>query len=84
MYNFGVIISFVLGFVIMFIITKLIFKNSHLFLGIIANIVVSVFILWILDVVGLGIAINWITAGIVGLLGVPGVVILIILKYFIK
>ena len=37
--------------------------------------------LWILDIIGLGVPITWVSAGLVGLLGVPGVVVVVVLKY---
>ena len=75
------IISFVICAAIVFFIAKFVFKGTTTVFGFLINVAVGAVALLILDVVGLGVPITWLTAGIVGLLGVPGVVIVCVLKY---
>ena len=78
------IISFVLAAAIVIFIAKVILKGTISVFAFLANVAVGGFILLILDLIGLGVPITWLTAGIVGLLGVPGVVLVCILKYVFK
>lgn len=75
------IISFLICAAIVVIIAKIIFKGTKTAIGFLINIAIGAVALWILDLVGLGITITWLTAGVVGLLGIPGVVLLFVLKY---
>lgn len=75
------VVSFLVCAFIVFIVIKLVFKGTKTAVGFLINIVIGAVALWILDLVGLGIPITWLTAGIVGLLGIPGVVIVFVLKY---
>lgn len=75
------IISFFVCAVIVLVIAKFVFKGTSTFFGFLINVAVGAVALLLLDVVGLGVPITWLTAGIVGLLGVPGVVIVCVLKY---
>lgn len=77
------IVSFVICALIVLFVVKVIFKGTKSAIGILINIAVGAVALWILDIIGLGLPITWLTAGIVGLLGVPGVVILLVLKYLL-
>ena len=75
------IISYLICAVLVFIIAKIVFKGTRTILGFLINIAAGGLTLWVLDLIGVSIPINWITAGIVGLLGVPGVVVVVVLKY---
>lgn len=77
----GSIVSFLICAFLVIIIAKIVFKGTKSVLGFLINIAVGAVALWILDLIGLGIPITWVTAGIVGLLGVPGVVVVVVLKY---
>lgn len=81
MLEIGSIISFIVAAAIVLIIIKIVFKGTKSVLGFIINIAAGAFALWLLDIIGLGVPITWVTAGIVGLLGVPGVVVVVVLKY---
>ena len=80
----GSIIAFFIAAAIVILIAKIVFKGSVSVLAFIINAAVGALALWILDLIGLGVPITWLTAGIVGLLGVPGVIIVCILKYVFK
>lgn len=77
----GSIVSFLICAALVIIIAKIVFKGTKSVLGFLINIAVGAVALWILDIIGLGIPITWVTAGIVGLLGVPGVVVVVVLRY---
>lgn len=81
--NVKLILYGIIGLVILFIILKL-FKWP---LKILLNGIFGVFLLYIVNLVGanfdFSITINWITALIAGVLGIPGVAALIIFKLFI-
>lgn len=75
------IISFFIAAVICLILIKIIFKGTKSLFGFLINIAAGAFALWILNILQLDVPITWLTAGIVGLLGVPGVVVVVVLKY---
>ncbi len=81
MITIGSIISFCVAAIIVSVFIKIIFKGTKSVFGFLINIAVGGVALWILDLLGLGIPITWLSAGIVGLLGVPGVVVVVVLKY---
>ena len=80
----GTVISFIVTVAIVIIIAKIVFKGTASVIGFLINAAVGAVALWILDLLGVGLPINWITAGVVGLLGVPGVILLLLLKYVFK
>lgn len=80
----GSIIAFVISVAILVLIVKLVFKGTTSIIGFLINAAVGAVILWVLDIVGLGVPITWLTAAIVGFLGVPGVIIVLVLKYIFK
>lgn len=75
------IISFFVAAVVCLILIKVIFKGTKSIFGFLINIAAGAFALWILNILQLDVPITWLTAGIVGLLGVPGVVVVVVLKY---
>lgn len=81
---FGSLISFVIAAAIVIILAKVVFKGTVSVFAFLINVAVGALALFILDIIGLGVPITWLTAGIVGLLGVPGVVIVVVLKYVFK
>ena len=77
----GSIIAYAIALALVLIIAKIFFKGTKAVLGFLINAAVGAVVLWILDIVGLGVPITWLTAAIVGFLGVPGVILVVILKY---
>lgn len=63
---------------------KFVFKVSIGVLGVLFNSLVGAVVLFVLNLIGLNIEINWFTSIIVGALGIPGVVLLVILKLIFK
>lgn len=81
---FDSIIAFIIAVVIVVVLAKVFFKSTGFVIGFLVNALIGAVVLWILDVVGLGVPITWLTSAIVGFLGVPGVIIVVILKYVFK
>ncbi len=78
------IISFVLAVFLVVFLLKVVFKVSVNVIGFLINSLIGAIIIWVLNLLGLGIPITWITSAIVGLLGVPGVLIVLVLKFLLK
>lgn len=78
------IISFALAVVLVVFLLKVVFKVSVNVIGFLINSLIGAIIIWVLNLLGLGIPITWITSAIVGLLGVPGVLIVLVLKFLLK
>ena len=81
MFGLGAILSFLICAVVVIVITKVVFKGTKSVVGFLINIAIGAVALWILNIFNLNIPINWVTSGIVGLLGVPGVVVVVVLRY---
>ena len=75
------LISFAICLGIVIFIAKVVFKGTVSVLGFLINAAIGALALLVLDAFGYGVPITWLTAGIVGLLGVPGVVVICVLKY---
>lgn len=75
------IIAALAGILILFIILKILALPMKIIIKLIINAFVGVVVLYLLNLIGVGIVINWITALIVGFLGVPGVIIVAILQF---
>lgn len=78
------ILYFVLSVVITLFILKIVFKVSVKVINILVNSFVGAIVLFILNLIGFNLPINWFTSILVGALGVPGVVILVILELIFK
>lgn len=81
MITVGSILSFCIAAIIVSVFIKIVFKGTKSVFGFLINIAAGAVALWVLDLLGLGVPITWLSAGIVGLLGVPGVVVVVVLKY---
>ncbi|MBQ9314107.1 MAG: pro-sigmaK processing inhibitor BofA family protein [Clostridia bacterium] len=80
----GSIIAYIIAVAVVLLIAKVFFKGTSAVIGFLVNAAVGAVVLWVLDIIGLGVPITWLTAAIVGFLGVPGVIIVVILKYVFK
>ena len=74
------IILFVVAIAVVLLILKIIGKSIKILISVFANALVGFVVLWICQAIGLGVSINWMSALIVGLLGVPGLLIVIALQ----
>ena len=81
------ILSFFIAVVVLFVILKLIALPLKIIIKLMINAFVGGAILFLINLVGsrfgLVLDINWITALIVGFLGVPGVIIVFILHFIL-
>jgi len=74
------IIVFAVVLAAVLLVLKLLGKSLKLIVGILINALVGFIVLTVLKAIGLGVAINWISALIVGLLGIPGLIIVLALQ----
>ena len=76
----GGIVSFVVVLAIVLLVLKLLGKSVKTLIGILVNAIIGFIVLWVLSLIGVPVSVNWISSLIVGLLGVPGLVIVLILQ----
>ncbi|MCI9177630.1 MAG: pro-sigmaK processing inhibitor BofA [Clostridia bacterium] len=80
-------ITFVVAIALLFIILKILSLPMKLIIKLVVNGVIGGITIWLINLVGANfgftIALNWITALIVGILGIPGAIILAIIQIFI-
>lgn len=74
------------GIIILFIVAKMFLMPIKIIIKLVWNAILGGALLWLVNLVGgvfgFTIAINWMSALIVGLLGIPGVILLILWKLF--
>ena len=75
------IVVFVIIAVAVALVLKFLGKSMKVIVTVLLNALIGGAIIWILNIFGLGIAFNWLNAILVGFLGVPGVIIVLILKF---
>lgn len=74
-------LGYIIGILVLFIILKILALPMKIIMKFLINAVVGVIVLYVLNLIGVGLVINWITALIVGFLGIPGVIIVAILQF---
>lgn len=83
--DFTMILPILIGVAILFIVLKLLALPMKLIIKLVINGLVGGVIIFVVNLIGanfgFAIDLNWITALIVGILGVPGVVIVTILQF---
>ena len=75
------LIAFVVGVVILGVIIKLITIPFRLFWKFIVNSIIGAIMLWVVSLFGVAVKINIISSLIAGVLGVPGVIIIVLYSY---
>ncbi|MBE7038301.1 MAG: pro-sigmaK processing inhibitor BofA [Ruminococcaceae bacterium] len=84
---FSKIIGFVLGLLIVFVVCKIFFKPLKFILKLFLNSFIGVLLLYVINLfskfTNFFIGINPVTAIILGLLGIPGLILIVILKLLI-
>lgn len=84
--DISLIATYAVGIITLIIIAKLILAPFKLLIKLIWNALLGGALLWCINYIGAYIgftlAINWISALIVGILGIPGVILLIVWKLF--
>jgi len=83
--DYSIIIAYAFGLILLYIIGRILFMPVKFGLKLIYNGIMGGIMLWFLNIVGsyfgLHIAINPVTALVAGFLGIPGVILLVVLKY---
>lgn len=74
-------LGYIIGILVLFIILKILALPMKIIVKFLINAVVGVVVLYVLNLLGVGLVINWITALIVGFLGISGVIIVAILQF---
>lgn len=81
----GIIVAFIIGLVLIYVVGKIFVVPLKLIGKLFMNAIIGGILLWVIDYfgsyIGMRIPINPITALIAGVLGVPGIVLLIVLHY---
>lgn len=82
------VLAYVIGIIFLFIIGRVFLIPLKVFMKLVYNTIIGVIVLLIINKVGglfhFQIAINFFSAFITGVLGVPGVILLIVLKFLFK
>lgn len=78
------IVAYLLAVILVVFLLKVVFKVSINVIGFLVNSLIGAVIIWALNLFGLGVPITWLTSAIVGLLGVPGVLIVLAMKFLFK
>ncbi len=85
---FGVVIGYAAGLVLLYLVGWLLLVPLKKLLKFIYNGILGGIILWVLNLVGglinVRVAINPITALIVGFLGVPGIILILLLQFILE
>ena len=76
----GSIVTFIVAVAIVLLILKVLGKSVKFLIGVLVNAAIGFIVLFLLNLLGLGVAVNWISALIVGFLGVPGLILVLILQ----
>ena len=78
------VLTFLGAMIVLFIILKVISLPIKIIIKLLINALIGGVVLFLINLTGLiALDITWITALIVGFLGIPGVVVVIILHFFI-
>lgn len=72
---------YVVALFVAVLLAKIFFKSIGTVIKILFNAIIGGAIIWLLNILGMGITLNWITAILVGFLGIPGVIVVLILQF---
>ena len=85
--NTQFILTFLIALIVMYIILKILSLPFKIIVKLLINGFVGGVVIWIINLIGANfgfmITLNWISALIAGILGIPGVVILVILHFIL-
>lgn len=85
--DFAAILAYAFGLLLLYVIARILIMPLRIVLKLVYNALIGGIVLLILNFIGgyagLHIALNPVTAVITGFLGVPGVIMLIIIKYIL-
>ena len=85
--NITILAAYLVGLMLIYIVARLLFVPIKLIVRVIVNGLVGFALLWLLNwaggFIGLHVGMNPVTALVAGFLGIPGVVLLVVLRYFV-
>lgn len=76
-----IIAAFAVGLIVLCLIAKIVAIPMKLLWKLVTNSIVGAIMLWVVNLFGAGIEITFIKALIAGVLGIPGVVIVLIMNF---
>ena len=76
-----VILTYIFAIVILFAVLKIIGLSMKIIIKFIFNALIGGIVLSVINLFGANITITWLSAAIVGFLGVPGVIIVLIMHF---
>ena len=80
-------ITFIIAVALLFIVLKILSLPMKLIIKLVVNGLIGGITIWLINLIGANfgftIALNWITALIVGIFGIPGAIVLAIIQIFI-
>lgn len=77
------ILTYLIAIIILFAVLKVFGLSMKIIVKFIANAIVGGIVIFIINLFGVGLELNWITSAIVGFLGVPGVIIVAIMQFLL-
>ncbi len=75
------VLPFIIGIVVLFIVLKILAMPMKIIIKFLVNALIGGIVIYVLNLFGVGMTLNWITSLIVGVLGIPGVIIVAILQF---
>ncbi len=77
------IIPYIIAVLVLFVILKILSLPMKIIMKLIINAIIGGIIIFVINLFGVGLELNWLTAIIVGFLGVPGVIIVAIMQFLL-
>jgi len=74
-------LPFIIGVAVLFIILKILSMPMKLIIKFVINAIIGGIVIYVLNLFGIGLVVNWISGLIIGFLGIPGVIIVAVLQF---
>ena len=76
-------IPYIIAILVLFVVLKILSLPMRIIIKFIINEIVGGIVIIIINLFGVGLELTWLTAAIVGFLGVPGVIIVAIMQFLL-
>lgn len=76
-------IPYIIAILVLFVVLKILSLPMKIIIKFIINAIVGGIVIIIINLFGVGLELTWLTAAIVGFLGVPGVIIVAIMQFLL-
>ncbi len=76
-------IPYIIAILVLFVVLKILSLPMRIIIKFIINAIVGGIVIIIINLFGVGLELTWLTAAIVGFLGVPGVIIVAIMQFLL-